>query len=123
MTTFTPRNDNVLVLPDEAETMKGKLYIPESAVQRITRGTVVAVGPGYLLADGTRSEMDLKEGMRVEFHAQPGHPIIDLDEDDGPYCVFKEVEIIGIITDEPAAEMVMPEGDAEEDADELAKVG
>ena len=116
MTKFQPRNDNVLISIDEPETMRGKLYIPANAVKIPTRGVVAAVGPGYLLADGSRSEMDLKEGDRVEFYSQPGQPIVDLDEED-LYMVFKEVDIIGVITDEPVPEMAMP-GDDDDDDDE-----
>ncbi len=118
MTEFKPRNDYILVLPDEAERMKGSLYIPEGYARPQTRGTVMAVGPGYLLADGSRSEMDLKPDDRVEFHTMPGQPIVDLDGD--PHLVLKETEILGIITGEPEAEMDIPDEDDDEDEDEDA---
>lgn len=113
MTDFHPRNDYVLVIPDESERMKGKLYLPESAVKRPTRGTVVAVGPGYLLADGTRSAMDLKPDDRVEFVMQHGQPFVDLDGE--PHLVFKEVEVLGTLTGEPDPEMLDPDADADAD--------
>jgi chaperonin GroES len=107
MTKLHPRNNHVLLLPDEGEKMKGKLYIPESAVVIPTRGTIMAVGPGYLLADGTRSEMDLREGDRVEFHAGPGHPIREIDGE--VYFILREDEVICKVTDEPIPEMAMPD--------------
>lgn len=118
MTEFQPRNDYILVLPDEAETMRGKLYLPANYMKPQTRGTVMAAGPGYLLADGTRSEMDLKEGDRVEFHAVPGQPIIELDGE--PHLVLKETEVLGIITGEPEAELEMPDDDEDAGAPQLA---
>jgi chaperonin GroES len=118
MTELKPRNDYILVLPDEAAKMKGSLYVPQGYARPQTRGTVMAVGPGYLLADGTRSEMDLKPDDRVEFHMVPGQPIVDLDGE--PHLVLKETEVLGILTGEPEAEMIDPDEDEDEDTDEGA---
>jgi chaperonin GroES len=108
MTTFHPRNDNVLVLPDDAKTMQGYLYLPPTAAQP-TRGTVIAVGPGYLLADGTRSDVELTPGDRIEFQVPQGHPIVDVDGQ--AHFVLKEIDIIAVVTDEPPAEVCMPDGE------------
>ena len=46
-----PLEDRVVILPDdEAETMRGGLYIPDTAKERPTQGAVLAVGPGRILA-------------------------------------------------------------------------
>ena len=42
-----PLEDRVVILPsDEAETMRGGLYIPDTAKEKPTQGEVIAVGPG-----------------------------------------------------------------------------
>lgn len=117
MTQFHPRNDHILVLPDESERMKGSLYVPESYARPQTRGTVVAVGPGYLLADGSRADMDLEQDDRVEFRLVPGMPVIMLDGE--AYMVLKEADIVGKVTDEPV-EMMMPDADVDAGAPMLA---
>ena len=42
-----PLEDRVVILPaDEAETMRGGLYIPDTAKEKPQQGEIVAVGPG-----------------------------------------------------------------------------
>ena len=42
-----PLEDRVVIMPsDEAETMRGGLYIPDTAKEKPTQGEVIAVGPG-----------------------------------------------------------------------------
>jgi chaperonin GroES len=113
MTKFAPRNDNVLILPDGGKNRHGKIWIPENAVKIPTRGTVVALGPGYLLADGTRAPIeDLKEGDRVEFLWDQSTRQLDLDGE--IHLMMKEVFVGAVVTEEPLPEMVEPEADAED---------
>jgi chaperonin GroES len=43
----TPLEDRVVVMPsDEAEEMRGGLYIPDTAKEKPTQGEIIAVGPG-----------------------------------------------------------------------------
>ena len=42
-----PLEDRVVIMPaEEAETMRGGLYIPDTAKEKPTQGEVIAVGPG-----------------------------------------------------------------------------
>ena len=44
-----PLEDRVVIMPsDEAETMRGGLYIPDTAKEKPTQGEVIAVGPGRM---------------------------------------------------------------------------
>ena len=44
-----PLEDRVIIRAfDEAEPMRGRLYIPDTAKEKPTRGEVLAVGPGRL---------------------------------------------------------------------------
>jgi chaperonin GroES len=55
-----PLADRVVVkASEEAETMRGGLYIPDTAKEKPQQGEVVAVGPGKLSEEGKRIEMEL----------------------------------------------------------------
>jgi chaperonin GroES len=42
-----PLEDRMVILPtDEAEIMRGPLYVPDTAREKPTQGEVLAVGPG-----------------------------------------------------------------------------
>ena len=55
---ITPLEDRVVVVPDEeAETMRGGLYIPDTAKEKPTQGEVIAVGAGRV-ERGSRVPVD-----------------------------------------------------------------
>ena len=76
-----PLEDRVVIMPsDEAETMRGGLYIPDTAKEKPTQGEVIAVGPGRV-EKGARVPMDLKVGDKVIYGKYSGTPFtIDGDE-------------------------------------------
>ena len=63
-----PIGDRIVV---ERESTEGKtsggIFLPDTAKDKPSRGTVVSVGTGRLLGDGTRAPMHLKVGDRVIF--------------------------------------------------------
>jgi chaperonin GroES len=64
----------VVILPDdEAETMRGGLYIPDTAKERPTQGAVLAVGPGRI-EKGQRVKMDVQAGDKVIYGKYSGTP-------------------------------------------------
>jgi len=87
---FRPLSDKVLIKPSEAETQTaGGIYIPDSAKQKPQEGTVIAVGPGRVLDDGTRSTLTVKIGDKVIYSKYGGtevkldgvdHMILDEDQ-------------------------------------------
>lgn len=106
MTTIIPRNDNVLVRPDDAEKMRGTLHLPASAIHHKTRGSVVAVGPGVKMTDGTWMPLDLEIDARVEFNRNAHLAVIDFDGID--HFMFHESAILAVVGDEPQPEISMP---------------
>ncbi|HTS90157.1 MAG TPA: co-chaperone GroES [Gemmatimonadales bacterium] len=67
-----PLEDRVVIWPDdEAETMRGGLYIPDTAKEKPTQGEVVAVGPGRV-EKGTRVPLDVKVGDKVLYGKYSG---------------------------------------------------
>ena len=73
-TKLHPMEDRVVIMPtDEAESMRGGLYIPDTAKEKPTQGEVIAVGPGRV-EKGTRVAMDLKVGDIVIYGKYSGTP-------------------------------------------------
>jgi chaperonin GroES len=69
-----PLEDRVVIRPaEEAETMRGGLYIPDTAKEKPTQGEVIAVGPGRF-EKGERLPMDLKVGDKVIYGKYSGTP-------------------------------------------------
>ena len=73
-TKLHPMEDRVVIMPtDEAESMRGGLYIPDTAKEKPTQGEVIAVGPGRV-EKGTRVAMDLKVSDVVIYGKYSGTP-------------------------------------------------
>ncbi|HWA16352.1 MAG TPA: co-chaperone GroES [Gemmatimonadales bacterium] len=71
-TEIQPLEDRVVIRPDEeGETMRGGLYIPDTAKEKPTQGEVIAVGPGRH-EDGKRVPVDLKVGDKVLYGKYSG---------------------------------------------------
>ncbi|MBC8329073.1 MAG: co-chaperone GroES [Planctomycetes bacterium] len=70
---FTPIEDRLLIQPAEGETVSaGGIFLPDSAKETPTRGTVVAAGPGRLGKDGKRLEMPVAAGDEVIYGKYAG---------------------------------------------------
>jgi chaperonin GroES len=76
-----PLEDRVVIMPsDEAESMRGGLYIPDTAKEKPTQGEVIAVGPGRI-EKGERIKMDVAVGDVVIYGKYSGTPYtVDGDE-------------------------------------------
>ena len=71
-----PLEDRVVIMPDEdTETMRGGLYIPDTAKEKPTQGEVLAVGPGRF-EKGARVPVDLKVGDKVLYGKYSGTNIM-----------------------------------------------
>ena len=70
--TITPLEDRVVIKPlEEGESMRGGLYIPDTAKEKPTQGEIVAVGPGRF-EKGARVPVDLKVGDTVIYGKYSG---------------------------------------------------
>jgi chaperonin GroES len=69
-----PLEDRVVIMPDdETATMRGGLYIPDTAKEKPTQGEVIAAGPGRI-EKGERVKMELATGDRVIYGKYSGTP-------------------------------------------------
>jgi chaperonin GroES len=67
-----PLEDRVVVWPDdEGESMRGGLYIPDTAKEKPTQGEILAVGPGRV-EKGARVPVDVKVGDKVLYGKYSG---------------------------------------------------
>ena len=63
-----PMGERIVIQREESEEMTaGGIVLPDSAKEKPARGTVVAIGSGKLLDDGSRAESQLKIGDLVLF--------------------------------------------------------
>ena len=89
-----PLEDRVVIMPsDEAETMRGVLYIPDTAKEKPTQGEVIAVGPGRV-EKGTRVPMDVKVGDKVIYGKYSGTPY---ESGDDELIIIKASDILAKI--------------------------
>jgi chaperonin GroES len=72
---FVPFEDRVVILPsEEMETMRGGLYIPDTAKEKPTQGEVIAVGPGRI-EKGDRIPMEVRVGDKVIYGKYSGQNV------------------------------------------------
>jgi chaperonin GroES len=90
-----PLADRVVVKPlEEAEQMRGGLYIPDTAKEKPQQGEVVAVGPGKLSEEGKRIDPDLKVGDRVLYGKYSG---TEVTLEDSQYLILRESDVLAVI--------------------------
>lgn len=90
-----PLADRVVVKPlEEAEQMRGGLYIPDTAKEKPQEGEIVAVGQGKVSEDGKRIEMELKVGDRVLYGKYSGTEVT-LENDQ--YLILREADVLAVI--------------------------
>jgi chaperonin GroES len=96
-----PLYDRIVVKRvEEQETMKGGLYIPDSAKEKPQEGEVVAIGKGKRLEDGKLVPLDVQVGDRILFGKYSGS---DIKLDGEEYMIMREDEVLGILDQKPVA--------------------
>ena len=94
-TKLTPLGDRVVVRPKQKEEMtKSGLVLPDTAREKPQEGEVVAVGPGRVLDNGQRLDMELKVGQSVLYAKYAGTEFkIEGDE----LLIVKQSDILAIV--------------------------
>ena len=92
-----PMNDRVFIKPIEEEgKTAGGIVLPEKSKERPQRATVIAVGPGKLLDNGTRVPLDVKIGDMILFKKHHGDELRIANQD---YKFLDESAILAIISE------------------------
>jgi chaperonin GroES len=90
----TPLADRVVVKPiEEAESMRGGLYIPDTAKEKPQQGEVVAVGPGRY-EDGKRVPLEVKVGDKVLYGKYSG---TEVTLDGEQRLILRESDVLAVI--------------------------
>ena len=98
---FRPLHDRMVIRRIEGEDKtKGGIIIPDSAKEKPSQGEITAVGPGGRDEAGKLITIDLKVGDRVLFGKWSGTEV-KLDGEE--LLIMKESDIMGVLTDLPAA--------------------
>lgn len=90
-----PLGDRVVVERESAESVtSGGIVLPDSAKDKPARGTIVSVGTGRLLDDGTRAPFQVKVGDRVLFSSYAGEQFKVGDQE---LLLMREEDILAVI--------------------------
>ena len=90
-----PLGEKVLVKRLEAEEMtRGGIVLPDTAKEKPQKGTVLAVGDGKLLDDGSRAKFQVKKGDKVLFASYGGTEVKVGSEE---YLLMDESDILAIL--------------------------
>lgn len=90
-----PMGERVVVQRDLGEaTTAGGIVLPDSAQEKPARGTIVAIGTGKLLDDGSRATPQVKNGEKVLFSSYAGETV---EIDDVEYLLMREDDILAVI--------------------------
>jgi chaperonin GroES len=94
-TKLQPLGDRIVVEREASEEQTaGGIYLPPSAKNKPSRGTIISVGDGKLLRDGSRSRLQVKPGDRVLFTTY-GPDEIKIGEEE--YLLMREEDVLAVI--------------------------
>ena len=94
-TKIQPLSDRVVVRAlEEAEQMRGGLYIPDTAKEKPQQGEIVAVGPGRVSDSGDRIKPDLKAGDKVLYGKYSG---TEVTVDGEQYLILREADVLAVL--------------------------
>ena len=94
--TLRPLGDRVVVKPKPKDEMTSSgIVLPDTASDKPQEGSVVSVGPGRVLDNGKRVEMEVEVGDKVLFAKYAGSEV-KLDSED--YLVIRESDLLAIMT-------------------------
>jgi|TARA_B110000503_G_C7136259_1_gene408956 chaperonin GroES len=86
-----PILDKLYIKPAEAETKTaGGIFIPGTATESPTTGTVIAVGTGRITRDGSVVSLVVKEGDVVMYNKGAGIKVDD-------YLILAEDQVLAVI--------------------------
>lgn len=96
-TKLRPLGDRVVVRPTAREEMtKSGIVLPDTVKDKPQEGTILAVGPGRTLDDGTREAIDVKEGQKVLYAKYAGTEF-KIDEEE--LLIVSQKDILAIVED------------------------
>jgi len=94
-TKLSPLGDRVVIKPTPREEMtKSGIVLPDTAKEKPQEGVILAVGPGRILDDGKREQIDVKKGQKVLYAKYAGTEF-KVDGDD--LLIVSQKDILAIV--------------------------
>jgi chaperonin GroES len=94
-TKLKPLGDRLVVRPSEREEMtKSGIVLPDTVKERPQEGTILAVGPGRTLDDGTREPIEVAVGQKILFQKYAGTEFKLNDEE---LLILSQKDILAVI--------------------------
>jgi chaperonin GroES len=92
-----PLGDRVVIEPTPREEMtKSGIVLPDTAKEKPQEGKILAVGPGRILEDGKREQMDVKKGDKVLYAKYAG---TEFKVDGEELLIVSQKDVLAIIRD------------------------
>lgn len=90
-----PLGDRIVIelIEVEEKTAFG-IVLPDSAKEKPQEGKVIAVSSGRVLDNGTRVELDVKEGDRIIFSKYAG---TEVKYEGNEYLILRESDVLAVI--------------------------
>lgn len=94
-TKLKPLGDRLVVKPSAREEMtKSGIVLPDTVKERPQEGTILAVGPGRTLDDGTREPIEVAVGQKILFQKYAGTEF-KLEEDE--LLILSQKDVLAVI--------------------------
>jgi chaperonin GroES len=94
-TKLVPLGDRIVVRPKQKEEVtKSGIVLPGTAQEKPQEGEVIAVGPGRVLDNGTRLNVELKVGQSVLYAKYAG---TEFKLDDEELLILREPDILAVV--------------------------
>ena len=92
-----PLGDRVVIEPTPREEMtKSGIVLPDTAKEKPQEGKIISVGPGRILEDGKREQMDVKKGDKVLYAKYAG---TEFKVDGEEYLIVSQKDILAVVRD------------------------
>ncbi|HEY7848060.1 MAG TPA: co-chaperone GroES [Candidatus Limnocylindria bacterium] len=94
-TALKPLGDRIVVRPTPREEMtKSGIVLPDTAKERPQEGTILSIGPGRTLDDGSREAMDVEVGQKILFQKYAG---TEFKLDDEELLILSQKDVLAVI--------------------------
>ena len=94
-TGLKPLGDRLVVKPTpREETTKSGIVLPDTVKERPQEGTILAVGPGRTLDDGTKEPIEVSVGEKILFQKYAG---TEFKLDDEDLLILSQKDVLAVI--------------------------
>ena len=94
-TRLKPLGDRLVVRPSaREETTKSGIVLPDTVKERPQEGTILAVGPGRTLDDGSREPIEVSVGEKILFQKYAG---TEFKLDDEDLLILSQKDVLAVL--------------------------